>query len=99
MAQAISKAVPSRSDLAAKFLSVAKDKTDTRISQKGLATALEIDSLAPQRTVIIPVGQLGYEILIEDGVINVALSGEGRLDPDLSRAQRMLPQKPQGVKL
>ncbi len=99
MAQAISKAVPSRGDLASKFLSLAKDKSETRISPKAVSTVLEIDALAPQRTVIIPVGQFGYEILIESGVIDVALSGEGKLDPDVSRARRLTPSKPQDVKL
>jgi len=98
MASAITKAIPSRADLAAKFLSLAKDKSETRISPKAVSTVLEIDALAPQRSVIIPVGQFGYEILIEAGVIDVSLSGEGRLDPDVSRARRLVINKSQGAK-
>ncbi len=99
LSHAISKAIPSRSDLAAKIASIAKDKTETRISPKAVTTALEIDALAPSKTVIVPIGQFGYEILIEDGVIDVALSGEGRLDPDVSRARRLVITKPQDKKL
>ena len=99
LSHAISKAIPSRSDLAAKITSIAKDKSETRISPKAVATALEIDALAPNKTVILPVGQFGYEILIEDGVIDVAVSGEGRLDPDVSRARRLVINKSQDKKL
>lgn len=99
LARTISKAVPSRSDIAAKITSLAKDKTDVRISPKTVTSALELDSLAPLKTVIIPVGQFGYEILIEDGVVDVAVSGEGRLDPDVSRARRLVIAKPQDQKL
>ena len=99
LSHAISKAIPSRSDLAAKITSIAQAKSEIRISPKAVATALEIDALAPNKTVILPLGQFGYEILIEDGVIDVAVSGEGRLDPDVSRARRLVINKSQDKKL
>lgn len=99
LAHAISTAIPSRSDVASKILSLAKDKTEQKISPKAVTGALEIDALAPHKTVIVPVGQFGYEIMIEDGVIDVAVSGEGRLDPDVSRARRLVISKPRDQKL
>jgi hypothetical protein len=99
LSHAITKAIPSRPDLAAKIASIAKDKSEIRISPKAVATALEVDALAPNKTVILPLGQFGYEILIEDGVIDVAVSGEGRLDPDVSRARRLVINKSQDKKL
>lgn len=99
LSSVISKVIPSKADLAAKISSLAKDKTETRISPKAVNTVLEIDALAPHKTVILPLGQFGYEILIEDGVIDVAVSGEGRLDPDVSRARRLVINKSQDKKL
>lgn len=99
LAHAVSTTIPSRTDIANKIASLAKDKTEQKISPKSLTVALEIDALAPHKTVIVPLGQFGYEILIEDGVIDVAFSGEGRLDPDVSRARRLVISKPRDEKL
>lgn len=99
LARAISVAIPSKSDLARKITSIAKEPSETRISPRGISVALELDALAPFKTVIMPLGQLGHEILIEGGVVDVAVSGRGRVDPDVSRARRIVSHKTQDKKL
>jgi hypothetical protein len=98
LARVVAQAAPSRQDLVSKILAVGKEKNDLRLTQKSMAAAFDVDAMAPQRTVLIPLGQFGYEVLVEDGVIDVAISGQGRRDPDVSRARRLIPQLPQGKK-
>ena len=98
LARVVAQSAPSRQDLVSKILAVGKDKNDLRLTQKSMAAAFDVDAMAPQQTILIPLGQFGYEVLVEDGVIDVAISGQGRRDPDVSRARRLITQPPQGKK-
>ena len=89
LSKAVSTYAPSRQDLAAKISALAKDKSETLISPKAVGLANQIDQLAPQSSVVLPLGQFGYAILVDDRIIDVGISGDVKRDPDVSVARRL----------
>ncbi len=91
MSQVIQKYAPSRSDIIGKFNALAKPKSGTAILRQTLVEVMRLDEMAPKSSVLVPLGQFGSEILIEDGVIDVSWIGDVKRDPDVSRARRIPP--------
>lgn len=89
MIKILNQYAPGRTDLVSKFSSLAKENDQTSISKSVLQASSEIDNLPPKSLVIIPLGQMGGEILLEDGVMDVSWIGDRKRDPDLSRAKRI----------
>lgn len=90
LSKAVSTYAPSRQDLVTKISDLAKDKSETLISPKAVMLANQIDQLAPQSSVVLPLGQFGYAILVDDRIIDVGISGDVKRDPDVSVARRLI---------
>ena len=80
---------PGQSELISKLSVLSKEPAQSVMSRQALMIATEIDNLAPKSSVIVPVGQLGSEVLLEEGVLDVSWMGDSKRDPDVSRARRI----------
>jgi hypothetical protein len=89
LVDAINKYAPGRTELANKLIPLVKDKSTGVISKNTLQASAELDSLTAKSLVVVPLGQLGAEILLEDGVMDVSWIGDSQRDPDVSRAKRI----------
>ena len=89
LVDAINKYAPGRTELANKLIPLVKDKSTGAISKTTLQACAEIDSLPAKNLVVVPLGQLGAEILLEEGVMDVSWIGDTNRDPDVSRAKRI----------
>jgi hypothetical protein len=90
MIKILNRYAPGRTDLVGKFSALLKEKTDGGvISRQALQLSADIDRLPTKSLVIVPLGQFGSEILLEDGVLDVSWIGDSKRDPDVSRARRM----------
>lgn len=90
LSKAVSTYVPSRPDLANKIASLARDKNETLLSPKAVSIANQIDQMMPENSVLMPIGQFGYPILVDQDVVDVAISGDVMRDPDVSLARRLV---------
>lgn len=90
LSKAVATYAPSRQDLANKIASLARDKTETLLSPKAVSIANQIDQLMPENSILMPIGQFGYPILVDQDVIDVAISGDVMRDPDVSMARRLV---------
>lgn len=89
MSQVLQKYAPSRSDMIGKFNALAKTKSGTAVPRQTLVDVMRLDEMAPKSAVLVPLGQFGAEVLIEDGVLDVSWIGDAKRDPDVSRARRI----------
>lgn len=89
MSQLLQKYAPNSSDMIGKFNALAKNKSEAAIPHQTLVEVLKLDDMAPKSSVLVPLGQFGSEVLIEDGVLGVSWIGDTKRDPDVSRARRI----------
>ena len=85
----INKYAPGRTELVNKLNALTKDKSTRAISKATLEAGSEIDAISSKSLAIVPLGQLGAEILLEEGVLDVSWIGDNTRDPDVSRARRI----------
>ena len=87
MARHLKEISPAPSEMIAKFDKVAAAQSGHRDIAAVAGLLIELDAMAPETSVVVPLGQFGTRFLVDGDSIDVAVTGDETRDPDISRAR------------